>query len=97
MAGRVFAAQPVPIADRMRYTEVFMHIRELFSLAGQVRFMAAHRAAVEKGARGLSIPRLLACYNELLRIRMVSQHPLNAQLFLEDLAARFLMAIATKP
>lgn len=69
----------------------------LFSLAGQVRFMAAHRAAVEKGARGLSIPRLLACYNELLRIRMVSQHPLNAQLFLEDLAARFLMAIATKP
>lgn len=75
----------------------WVHDLVLFRLSGQVRFMPAHRAALGKLAPGLSIPRLLACYNELLRIKAVSFHPLNAQLFLEDLAARLLMATATKP
>ncbi|MBL8492026.1 MAG: DNA polymerase III subunit delta' [Rhodocyclaceae bacterium] len=74
----------------------WVHDLLLFRLSGQVRFMSGQPEAVEKAARGLSIPRLLACYNELLRIRAVSSHPLNAQLFLEDLAARFLMATLAK-
>ncbi len=39
---------------------------------------------------------LIDCYNELLRIKAVAQHPLNARLFLEDLLARYSRAVTKK-
>lgn len=43
-----------------------------------------------KSCSAEALPRLLACGRELVRIRRSARHPLNPQLFLEDLAARFL-------
>lgn len=39
-----------------------------------------------------SISALIDCYNDLLRIRAVSQHPLNPRLFLEDMLSRYARA-----
>lgn len=39
-----------------------------------------------------SLGALIDCYNELLRIRAVSQHPLNPRLFLEDMLSRYARA-----
>lgn len=47
-----------------------------------------------KSGSSLALPRLLACSRELARIRRSARHPLNPQLFLEDLAARFLKGTA---
>jgi DNA polymerase-3 subunit delta' len=43
---------------------------------------------------GVSASGLIDCYNELLRIRAVAQHPLNSRLFLEDMLSRYARAVA---
>ncbi len=43
-------------------------------------------------AKRASLSALIDCYNELLRIRAVSQHPLNPRLFLEDMLSRYARA-----
>lgn len=63
-------------------------------MAGGVRYHQAWRDSLEPLAVRASPAGLLACYGELLKIRAVARHPLNAQLFLEDMAARYLKAIA---
>ncbi len=40
------------------------------------------------------LSKLTRCYGDLLKIRMVANHPLNTLLFLEDLAARYATAVA---
>lgn len=45
-------------------------------------------------ASGASASGLIDCYNELLRIRAVAQHPLNPRLFLEDMLSRYARAVA---
>jgi DNA polymerase-3 subunit delta' len=56
-------------------------------------FFHAHRAQeIRAAAKRASVDALIDCYNDLLRIRAVSQHPLNPRLFLEDLLSRYARA-----
>ena len=66
----------------------------LLKLAGRCRYHLAWRAALDRSAGTASNAGLLSCYNDLLRIKAVARHPLNTQLFLEDIAARYLRALA---
>jgi DNA polymerase-3 subunit delta' len=65
----------------------------LIKLADQPRFHLAWRESLKILAAPASLGRLFNCYNELMDIRAVAGHPLNAQLFLEDLASRYLRAL----
>lgn len=51
-------------------------------------------ALQSQGERAV-ISNLLACYNDLLRVRAVAQHPLNPRLFLEDMLLRYARAIGS--
>lgn len=66
----------------------------LMKIAGCCRYHEASRAMLERLAAKASATGLMACYHDLLRIRAVARHPLNTQLFLEDMAARYLRALA---
>lgn len=65
------------------------------ALGGAPRFMVAQQAALSKIAAACDSARLLKFHKELIKIRGTARHPLNPQLFLEDLAARY--ALATAP
>lgn len=65
----------------------------MVKLAGRCRYHESSLGMLEGLAAKVSSVGLLACYNDLLRIRAVVTHPLNTQLFLEDMAARYLRAI----
>jgi DNA polymerase-3 subunit delta' len=65
-------------------------------LLGRPRFHPGLHAAIARLAATADIGRLLRCYNELLDIRAVCNHPLNTRLFLEDLAARYLRSLRTE-
>lgn len=65
-------------------------------LAGVCRYHCAWRSKLERLATQAHTANLLACYNDMLRIKAVVTHPLNSQLFLEDMAARYLRALAPK-
>lgn len=62
----------------------------LLKIAGIIRYHAAWRDSLETLVAKASVIGLMTCHNDLLRIRAVSQHPLNTQLFLEDMATRYL-------
>lgn len=66
----------------------------LWQLSQQVRYHTAWREKLQAQAQKASSTALLSCYTELLQIRAVARHPLNAQLFLEDLAARYLRVLS---
>ena len=54
----------------------------------------SHKLKEVRAAAGrASISALIDCYNDLLRIRAVSQHPLNPRLFLEDMLSRYARAV----
>jgi DNA polymerase-3 subunit delta' len=61
----------------------------LAKLGNQPIFHAHKLQAVRQTAARASLSALFDCYNDLLRIRAVSQHPLNPRLFLEDMLARY--------
>ncbi|WIM06311.1 MAG: DNA polymerase III subunit delta' [Candidatus Nitricoxidivorans perseverans] len=61
-------------------------------MAGKRRFFAGTKM---EEAAWTKIPGLIRCYDEILRVRALASHPLNAKLFLEDIAARYLRALAT--
>lgn len=72
----------------------------IFDLAQQK--MAARGRFVDRGARAAirlattsSVGGLIRCYNDLLKMRRLASHPLNQRLYLEDLAERYLRALAT--
>ena len=65
----------------------------MLKLSGRSRYHEL--GMLESLAAKASSTGLLSCYNDLLRIRAVVRHPLNAQLFLEDMAARYLRALGT--
>lgn len=66
----------------------------LLKISGGLRYHQDWRGKLEMLATKASSTGLLACYNDLLRIRAVVRHPLNTQLFLEDMATRYLRALA---
>ena len=61
-------------------------------MTGERRFFDGTRMKEDARTR---ISGLIRCYDEILRVRALAAHPLNAKLFLEDIAARYLRALAT--
>lgn len=69
---------------------------DLASLAmtGRMRFFAGREREAEAIARRADAANVLGYYGELLRARALASHPLNPRLFLDDIAARYLRAVA---
>lgn len=65
-------------------------------MAGRSRFFSTSDAAMKKLLGRTSTPALLQCYSQLQSARRLANHPLNPRLFLEDIAARYLAAFATR-
>jgi len=68
-----------------------------YELAGRSRFFVDSAQPMKKLLARTSTSVLLHCYNQLLSARPLANHPLNARLFLEDLAARYLLTFAQRP
>lgn len=66
----------------------------LVALAGQVRFFPDQQAALRAQAGKAPVAALLACYNELQRLRRVAAHPLNLRLVLDDMLLRYARLVA---
>ena len=60
--------------------------------SGLTVFHTHKSQGVRTAASRASISILIDCYNELVRIRAVAQHPLNPRLFLEDMLSRYARA-----
>ncbi|BBO20861.1 MAG: DNA polymerase III subunit delta' [Burkholderiales bacterium] len=58
-------------------------------MTGSVVFHSHKQREIHMIAGGASLHALIDCYNELLRIKAVSQHPLNPRLFFEDMLTRY--------
>lgn len=63
-------------------------------LAGRTRFLAGREKLAARMAEKASAQGLIRCYNDLVKIRALASHPLNPRLYLEDLAVRYLRALA---
>lgn len=61
-------------------------------LAGRTRFHPA-KDVMRVGGKA-SVAALFRCYNDLVKMRSLAAHPLNPRLFLEEMATRYLRALA---
>jgi DNA polymerase-3 subunit delta' len=66
----------------------------LFKMSGRHRLGANKKNSVQQLTDKASAGALIRCYNELMKFRALASHPLNPQLFLEDIAERYLRALA---
>jgi DNA polymerase-3 subunit delta' len=66
----------------------------LAKLAGRRQMGGQQDVAVHRIAEKTSAGALIRCYNDLMKIRPLASHPLNPQLFLEDIAERYVRALA---
>lgn len=64
----------------------------IMKLCGLAVFHAHKLQEVRSVAGRASLSALFDCYNDLLRIKAVSQNPLNPRLFLEDMLSRYARA-----
>lgn len=60
-----------------------------FRLTGHVLYHPHKLKEIQALVAKSSIVALFDCYNDLLRIRAVAQHPLNPRLFFEDMLSRY--------
>lgn len=87
--------QDFALAQLVEAVQKWVFDLAMLKIAGGCRYHEAWRVKLEQLAAAASGTGLMACYNDLLRIRAVARHPLNTQLFLEDMAARYLRALTT--
>ncbi len=66
----------------------------LVSTAGRTRFFPDQRAVLQAQAGQAEPAALLACYNDLQRLRRVAAHPLNLRLVLDDMLLRYARLVA---
>lgn len=65
-----------------------------FKLSGRLRFLAGREAQAAAMAQAADAEAMIGYYQELMRVRALANHPLNPRLFLDDIAARYLRAVA---
>jgi len=63
------------------------------AMRGRIRYFPQCVEQLERVAREVAPARGAACYNELMRIHQVVQHPLNTRLVLEDMLLRYARAV----
>lgn len=66
----------------------------LVAQSGRVRFYPEQQGAMATLAAKVPLHALLACYNELQRLRRVAAHPLNLRLLLDDMLLRYARLVA---
>jgi DNA polymerase III subunit delta' len=68
-----------------------------YKLAGRSRYFQGEKAkTIGNLANKATASGLIRCYNELLKMRALASHPLNPRLCLEDMAERYLRALAVE-
>lgn len=66
-------------------------------LAGRTRYLQGQVAsAIGDQAKKAAASGLIRCYNEMIKMRALASHPLNPRLYLEDMAERYLRALASE-
>ena len=68
----------------------------LFKLSGRNRLGTNRKTSIQQLTDKASASALIRCYNDLMKFRALASHPLNPQLFLEDVAERYLRALAAE-
>ena len=67
----------------------------LIKQAGRARFLVGKSAGPAADlVKNASAAGLIRCYNETIKMRALASHPLNPRLYLEDMAERYLRALA---
>lgn len=84
----------VTLAVLVEWLQRWLYDLVAYKLAGRVVYHPRQRQSIAALAQGARVEALIACYNELLRLRRVAEHPLNARLFIEDMLLRYLHGVA---
>lgn len=81
------------LAELVAWMQKWVFDLGLVKATGRAMYHPGMEPGLQLAARAAAITDLFACYNDLLRAYAVAQHPLNARLFLEDLALRYARTI----
>lgn len=84
----------LPMASFIQVLQKWIFDLAQFKLAGRSRFGGDQKVAIARLTDKASASGLIRCYNDLMKFRALASHPLNPQLFLEDIAERYLRALA---
>lgn len=80
----------------LRWMQCWVTDLATLSMGGRVRFYPSRQKVLAAMVSGCNSESLTSCYNELVRMRKVAHHPLNARLLLEDMLLRYKRSIAGK-
>lgn len=86
----------LPMENFVRLLQAWVFNLALRKMADRDRIGATRAEALRALAGRASSTGLIRCYNDLMKFRALASHPLNPQLFLEDMAERYLRALAGK-
>jgi DNA polymerase-3 subunit delta' len=65
-------------------------------MAGRHRFLGGRGESAKHLAQSAASAGLIRCYNDLVKMRALANHPLNPRLYLEDMAERYLRSLAVE-
>jgi DNA polymerase-3 subunit delta' len=86
----------LPMENFIQMLQKWVFDLALFKLAGRSRLGDTRKMGISRLTDKASASGLIRCYNDLMKFRALASHPLNPQLFLEDIAERYLRALATE-
>jgi DNA polymerase-3 subunit delta' len=87
----------LPMDSFVRVVQKWVFDLALVRLASRSRFGEGRDEATRPLVGSATATGLIRCYNDLMKFRALASHPLNPQLFLEDVAERYLRALAAEP
>jgi DNA polymerase-3 subunit delta' len=85
----------LPMESFVRLVQQWLFNLASFKLAGRHRLGESRIGALRQLSERASVSGLIRCYNDLMKFRALASHPLNPQLFLEDIAERYLRALVS--
>ncbi len=88
------AGTAITLAILVDWLQKWLYDLVAYRLARRVFYHPARREVIAKLAEGARIGALIACYNEMLSLRRVADHPLNTRLFIEDMLLRYRRGVA---
>lgn len=86
----------LPMEAFVQLVQKWLFDLALFKLSGRNRLGINRKKSIQQLTDKASAGALIRCYNDLMKFRALASHPLNPQLFLEDVAERYLRALAAE-